>query len=169
MYTIPQLIIPADSSDKFIIRCSFEDLESSKHCSQIPNGSCWQKLFRNPVIVKGYPLLARNHNEKGLEISLDVMASLGNATRAAVFNGTLLVKGFSTIFVPTAYAETSVTWHFLFNEDQTRMPYSEASRQCPNRISAEVINTTFVEKARHFLGWASEVAVYTGKLLTLEL
>jgi hypothetical protein len=87
------------------------------------NGSCWHSLFRNPVIARGFPILARNHEEKVLEIPLNMMAKLGEASRAMNFDGILAIRGFSTLFVPTERTGNSVLWHFLYEESQNRISY----------------------------------------------
>lgn len=131
---------------------------------QINNGDCWLPLFKNPVIVKGYPILARDHGERGLEIPLNMMASLGDASRTTVFDRNLVIKGFSTLFVPTRRIKNSVLWHFLFNQDGSRISYSEASVRCIDQAPIETLDASCLGSSRHFLGWASSVVLRTGKM-----
>lgn len=163
MYTVPRLTKPVGSNRTFKLDCVFNHLGCHQQDSSIVNGSCWQKLFRNPVIVQGYPILCRIGKEVGLEISLEMMALLGNASRYTTFEDTLILKGFSTMFVPTASSKDSITWHFLFNEDdQIRIPYTEASRRCQIRETVDGVNASRLGSARHFLGWAVDVEQHTG-------
>ncbi|KAH6712444.1 hypothetical protein BKA61DRAFT_736846 [Leptodontidium sp. MPI-SDFR-AT-0119] len=163
MYTVPRLTKPVGSNRTFKLDCVFNHLGCHQQDSSIINGSCWQKLFRNPVIVQGYPILSRIGKEVGLEISLEMMALLGNASRYTTFEDTLILKGFSTMFVPTASSKDSITWHFLFNEDdQIRIPYTEASRRCQIRETVDGVNASRLGSARHFLGWAVDVEQHTG-------
>jgi hypothetical protein len=133
---------------------------------QFINGNCWQPLFKNPVIVKGYPILARDHGERGLEIPLNMMASLGDASRTTVFDRSLVIKGFCTLFVPTKRIKNSVLWHFLFNQDGSRISYSDARTRCPGLVSIETLDASCLGSARHFLGWASSVVMRAGKMIS---
>ena len=68
----------------------------------LPEGSssCWYQLFTNPVIVPGFPLAPRLHNEQGLEASIDLMAALVGARHAVAFEGDFVIKGLSAMLVP---------------------------------------------------------------------
>jgi hypothetical protein len=140
----------------FLIDFSFQDLEDDS-----ADGSCWRQLFKNPVIAKGFPILARSNDEKGLEIPLNMMAGLGGAEQVTIFNGQLLIKGFSTMFVPTKRIQNSIIWHFLFNRNNSRIHYLAAkelvSSQDPVDVDYQCLST-----ARIFLGWASSVQLRTG-------
>jgi hypothetical protein len=102
-----------------------QDLQDNEF---VENGKCWHHLFRAPVIVTGFPILARDHNEEGLEINLEMMSRLGGADRATIFDGQLIIKGFSTIFVPTARAHNSILWHLLRKSDDERISYLDAQK-----------------------------------------
>ncbi|KAG0651837.1 hypothetical protein D0Z07_0865 [Hyphodiscus hymeniophilus] len=143
----------------FRIWCRFTSLTKTERTAQ---GTCWHSLFRNPVIVRGFPILAGDNDERGLEITIDMMALLGEAERATMFDNHLLIKGFSTMFVPVGRIENSVLWHLLFNADNSRMPYREAKKLCPIRATRDQANLSSLASARHFLGWASSINVYTG-------
>lgn len=58
----------------------------------IGNGAIWHALFRNPVIVKGYPIPARDAGIAGLEIPLTVMAGQTGARDVDYFNGGIVIK-----------------------------------------------------------------------------
>ncbi|KAE8442926.1 hypothetical protein EG329_002530 [Mollisiaceae sp. DMI_Dod_QoI] len=143
----------------FSIKYSMEDLEPG---SSEESGACWHALLKNPVIVKGFPILARRYGEKGLEIPLNILAGLGEAERATVFGDQLLIKGFSTMFVPTLQTQESILWHFVFDDGNKRMPYTAAKERCLNRLTSDVINYASLTGRRHFLGWASSVNLKTG-------
>ena len=87
------------------------------------SGCCWHLLFETPVIVQGYPIPARMPHERGLEISIDLMASLGDACYLTEFNDIPVLKGFSTMFVATEVSDNAVVWHFLCNQDGARTSY----------------------------------------------
>jgi hypothetical protein len=62
---------------------------------------CWHTLFLDRVIVEGYPILGRFHEEHGLEVPFVLMKHLVDAAPEMDFSGWFLIKGLSSIFVPT--------------------------------------------------------------------
>ena len=132
------------------------------------NGSCWRSMFKNPAIVKGFPILVRSNGERGLEIPLNMMAGLGMTDQVITFGNGLILKGFSSMFVPVKCSKESVQWHFIFNEDisnvdEGRISYLEADKRCSSRLSSEALDSSFLEAARHIVGWSSSVEMSTGK------
>ena len=132
------------------------------------NGSCWRSMFKNPAIVKGFPILVRSNGERGLEIPLNMMAGLGMTDQVITFGNGLVLKGFSSMFVPVKCSKESVQWHFIFNEDisnvdEGRISYLEADKRCSSRLSSEALDSSFLEAARHIVGWSSSVEMLTGK------
>jgi hypothetical protein len=163
----PEIAVLAGAEATFKLTFKVEEVE---HNQQEPNpiGACWQPLFRNPVIVKGYPILARSWAERGLEIPLNIMAGLGEASRITNFAGGLVVKGFSTLFCPTRLVNNSIQWHYLFEKDGSRIPYVAADDRCPARLRSDDIGMTCLPQCRNFLGWASSVEIHTGKFLKVR-
>jgi hypothetical protein len=127
-------------------------------------GTCWHKVFKNPVIVRGFPVLARNNDERGLEIPLNIMAALGGADRTTIFGDQLLIKGHATMFVPTRRVQNSVMWHFIQNENGDRISFAAAKTRCPTRATTDIVDYSCLMTSRMFLGWASSVQLCTGKL-----
>lgn len=127
----------------------------------IQTGSCWHLLFKNPVIARGFPIPARTHGEQGLEIPLNIMAGLAEATRITNFDDSLVMKGFSTMLVLTRLAQGSLIWHFLCYEDGRRIPYMCALET--QHVPASSIDLASLKHCRHFLGWASDVTRLAGK------
>ncbi|KEF51826.1 uncharacterized protein A1O9_12163 [Exophiala aquamarina CBS 119918] len=103
-------------------------------------------MFRNPMVVNGFPILARHENEQGLEISLGIMSILAEAHFATHYNTTLVLKGLCTMLVPTRRTDRSITWHFLLNENGMRIPYFSFRERCPE--DGDI---------RHFVGWVSDI------------
>lgn len=68
---------------------------------QLGAGQCWHALFRSVSIVQGYPIPKRTEQESGLELSLDLMASLFQARYLNIFRQTPMIKGFLTLLYPT--------------------------------------------------------------------
>lgn len=124
------------------------------------NGQCWQHLFRNPVIVEGYPIPRRPDFDlnAGLEIPMNMMAGLAQAHRTSIFNGKTVLKGFSTMLVPTRYSGDVVIWHLLHRPDGNRISYLE----CETFPTIDIW-IPILEKARHILGWCSDMEFFGGK------
>jgi hypothetical protein len=92
-----------------------------------------------------------------------MMAGLGEASRVTDFDGGFLIKGFCTLFCPMKSAKDSVLWHYLFQQDGSRIPYTAADERCPNRLR-HAIDTSRLQISRHFLGWTSSVECLAGEL-----
>jgi nucleoside phosphorylase len=122
------------------------------------NGQCWHKIFRNPVVVQGYPISSRSESSTGLEIPLDIMAGLTQIRRINTFNGKLFIKGFSIMLVPTKHSGDLLMWHLLHNENGSRMSYLD--KTVANVGDANAFD---LENTRHIVGWCSEMKYYTGR------
>jgi hypothetical protein len=59
-----------------------------------PPGQCWHNMFRNPVMVSGYPILTKHERRLGLEMPLNMIAELGGSERANEFDRKVFIKGF---------------------------------------------------------------------------
>ena len=81
-----------------------------------------------------------------------MMASLGLVERATIFDGALVLKGFSSMFVPTKRSKDSIQWHFVRSGDGTRMSYFEADKVCPERLKSDSVHTNCLEYVRNFVG-----------------
>ncbi|KAH8802569.1 hypothetical protein F5884DRAFT_887230 [Xylogone sp. PMI_703] len=128
------------------------------------DGTCWHAMFRNPVVVNGFPILARHENEQGLELPLNMMSALAEAHFVTRYDAVLILKGLCTMLVPTGQTERSVTWHFIFNEDGERLPYYSFRERCPGWIDTDKVSANFLEdkNVRNFVGWASNIMRYLG-------
>jgi hypothetical protein len=124
--------------------------------------TCGHKVFKDPVIVRGFPILARNSDERGLKIPLNIMATLGGADRATIFGDQLLIKGRATMFDPTRRVQNSVLWHFIHNENGKRISFAAAKTRCPTRATTNVVDYSCLMTSRSFLGWTSSVQLCTG-------
>lgn len=121
------------------------------------NGQCWHNLFRNVLIVEGYPIARRPAANLGLEIPLTMMARLAQTDRVEVFAEKLFIKGFSTMLVPTEYNDNITMWHFLSAKDNERISYNDGFELCKADIHMFQLGTS-----RHILGWCPEMKFYAG-------
>ncbi|KAF3206694.1 hypothetical protein TWF191_001361 [Orbilia oligospora] len=122
-----------------------------------PNGQYWHNMFRNPVVVKEYPITWRLNLKTGLEIPLKMMAGLARSHYIQAFDGHIFIKGFSTLLIPTKRDDNITTWHLLYNRHGNRISYLE------NTIShGDGLNISELRTSRHILGWCSEAGYYAG-------
>ncbi|KAJ5363917.1 uncharacterized protein N7496_009630 [Penicillium cataractarum] len=123
------------------------------------NGECWHDLFRNGVVVEGFPISRRPEAgaAKGLDIPLPMMAGLAQAGYVSTFLGSAIIKGFSSILIPTENHEEMVVWHLVHNQNGDRISYLDS-----NVLPAKGISTLQLSQARHVLGWCSNARHLAG-------
>ena len=124
--------------------------------------SCWLPLFSNPVIARGFAIPEREHGEQGLEIPLEIMAALGGARHVTDFEGGLVLKGYSAMFVPIDRYDQSIQWHLIRRSDEQRVLYRDVSKECPSRAMLNMVDHTTLENTRAFLGWWKSAETYLG-------
>ncbi|KAL7968449.1 hypothetical protein HDV63DRAFT_87679 [Trichoderma sp. SZMC 28014] len=133
-------------------------MEKDIHASTGVNGQCWHSLFRNPVIVQGYPIPRRIERSTGLEISLNIMAGLAQSQHISQFKGKLYIKGFSIMILPVRQDGEVLYWHLIYNKNGHRISYLDDNI----RQEKQDIKETGLEHSRHILGWCSEIEFYAG-------
>jgi hypothetical protein len=124
--------------------------------------SCWHVLFSNPVIAYNFPIPSRDDGFLGLEIPIRMMAALAGASHAVEFGDGLILKGFSSMIVPSKSNKNAIQWHFIKNEDNTRLEYCQADQQCQNRAALDRVDRKSLASRRSFLGWWGEVTTNLG-------
>jgi hypothetical protein len=145
-------------------RCKIEFVtRSGSDRLQGENGQCWQNMFRNPVVVDGYPILKRLKRHTGMEISLDIMAALAGAQRVTNFLGKIFIKGFCTMLIPTDRFDDMVIWHLLFHEDGRHISYNDPRICNLAGPSVDSLCLSELENLRHIVGWCSNMKNYAGK------
>lgn len=122
-------------------------------------GQCWHELFRNPVVVAGYPIPRRAQDSKGLEIPLQIMSKLTDSPRVNKYLGGHFLKGFSTALVPTAKLHDTVQWHMFYTSDGSRLPYWDAHAEYGIEL-----NLAELQESRHIVGWCSKANFLTGMI-----
>lgn len=151
--------------------CIFTICLQHSHGPLRSTGQCWQDLFRNPAVVLGFPVRRRQPDQgPGLEISLATLAMLVGTRRIVVFCGRVFLQGFCTMLVPTRYAEDTVHWHVLFNENGNRISFTDFRvRETVRDFDlSKHLTLSGVETARHIVGWCEQVRNYAGKPHPLE-
>ncbi|KAJ0421353.1 hypothetical protein BJY00DRAFT_111456 [Aspergillus carlsbadensis] len=120
------------------------------------NGQCWQKLFRSPVIVAGYPIPRRPKYGVGLEVELDTMASLLATDRISVFGNKMYLKAFAMMLFPTQHVGDIIVWHLLWS-DRDRISYLKSKG-----ILKQNLSISDLESCRHIVGWCTDVRYMIG-------
>lgn len=157
MWMSPASEVAQGSSSNFFCNINF-NLDAVDSTGEIPNGQCWHDLFRNPVIVKGYPIPRRPLSNMGLEIRLDTMAHLAGTRHTHLFNNKIFIKAFSTMLVPTRHSGNIFVWHLLSKKNGDRISYLDS-----DGCHVEETNLNDLETSRHIIGWSSSVRYLTGK------
>ncbi|KAE8375759.1 hypothetical protein BDV26DRAFT_283230 [Aspergillus bertholletiae] len=140
----------------FNIEFVMRPLEPSKRHK---NGQCWHDLFREVVIVEGFPIPRRptGKNLWGVEAPLEIMAGLAGTQRINTYAGKIFIKGFSKLLLPTGHKEDIVMWHLISSEDGDRVSYLDGMKLSPIQTHLAHLNTS-----RHILGWCSGMKFYAG-------
>lgn len=123
---------------------------------EIVTGACWHHMFLNPIIVGGYPVLAKSSG-LGVEMPLNMMAQLAGTDRAVEFDGNIFLKGFSTMLVVTKVLEDLLVWHYHYNRQGNRLSYLDHDHSNVDSIGLHKLQT-----ARHVVGWCANHEYYTG-------
>lgn len=145
-------------SVQFKIDFAIEELELTQLTPKMLNGQCWHSMFRNPIIVKGYPIPPKPEPYLGLEIPLNMMAGLIQTKRVNSFDGKLFLKGFSSMLIPTKRTKNLFMWHLIYHGDGTRISYLESSAD-----HVEGIAISDLAEARHVVGWCTNAKMNAGR------
>ncbi|KAG5761736.1 hypothetical protein H9Q72_010155 [Fusarium xylarioides] len=119
-----------------------------------PSVSCWNTIVGPAVIVTGFPLPERHHNEQGLEMSIPVMAALADTPQAVSYRGGFIFKARHHALVPIEDFGSSIQWH-LIDTYPGRLEWTHIDRACPTRLRG-TMNKDFWNR-RSFLGWCPQV------------
>lgn len=135
------------------------------------NGDCWMELFSSCPVVIGYPIPSRNPRRPGLEIPLDIMASLIGADRITPFGHDLIIKGYSDLLYATDRHGDYIMWHLICkkgNPEGESLRISFADRRIPQSTdqSLALLRPGDVLSLRHIVGWTNTVRSNAGKCVS---
>ncbi|KAI0479856.1 hypothetical protein F4859DRAFT_451629 [Xylaria cf. heliscus] len=128
--------------------------------SGLETGSCWNEIVGPAVVVNGFPLPEREPEDRGLEVSISVMASLAGLPQAVTFGGGYVFKGRYHALVPIRGSSESIQWH-LIDTYPKRLRWTDIDESCPGRLRGETDGDAFWQK-RSFLGWCPRVIELLG-------
>jgi hypothetical protein len=144
------------------IYCTF-DQRRPPDTRKSDTGYCWHDMFLNTIVAEGYPKPVSDI--VGLEFSLPMMAALVGATRVTNFGDRLFLKGFSSMLVLTLKTTKTCQRHYLFNEDGSRIRYSDTRVRevMPSEVDDISTFESWIGSMRHGIGWCPDVRLITGK------
>jgi hypothetical protein len=124
----------------------------------IANGQCWHDLFKNPVVVAGFPIARKPELESGVEIPLNIMAALAGSQKIDEFGGRNFIKSYSKMLIPAKKEGDTIYWHMYESEGEDQ----RISFLHPTTSHAAYIENSEMEKCRHILGWSPKAEFYAG-------
>lgn len=144
----------------------FFDVEKRETRDLTP-GFCWGRLFYNPLLVCGYPILGRSQPGTGLEIDLGHMTAIIGSCQIVQWDQRIIMKGFNMLMIATLVAADVIVWHLLVNEKGGERISFVDSRldEIPTDVLASHSLRT-LETKRHVIGWCSKVRDRCGKSST---
>jgi hypothetical protein len=117
-------------------------------------------MFRNPVMVNGFPIANNSNTGLGIEMPLNMMAELAGAAKAVEFQGKVVIKGFSTMLVATKLLGDMLVWHYLFNSNRDRISFLDIALEGTDDMSLLQL-----DNVRHVVGWSPDCMYNAGKRL----
>ncbi|KAM7213317.1 hypothetical protein V8F06_011328 [Rhypophila decipiens] len=130
--------------------------DKGKGKEKATNGNCWHDMFRNPAVVRGYPISRRTTPAPGLEATLGALVKLIRTDYVTEFDGRIFVKGFSSMLALTERMGDFLRWHLFYNPEG-RVSYLDFTDE-PNQSLQEAD----LESCRHIVGWRPKVKLYAG-------
>ncbi|CAN9120800.1 unnamed protein product [Alternaria alternata] len=121
----------------------------------IDENACWLPLFNGACIVTGFPIPDRGE-EIGLEVSLKLLAGLSGARHVVEYEGGLVMKGFSHMFVPVRRQSERIQWHAVSSPDEeTPLSYHDGISRCTSRAMLDEVGFQDLASLRVIVGWCS--------------
>jgi hypothetical protein len=120
---------------------------------------CWHSLIGDSVVATGFPIPERSHDDKGLQIPVEIMAALGGVSIAVNTGSGFILKGETVAFIPVKRKKDHVQWH-LVDRSGEPIDYEYLEEQMPSTLATldgEAINSTIA-----FLGWTSHIMNLAG-------
>lgn len=142
------------------------EIQDSEQPPVSVKGTCWTKLFTNPIVVSGYPILRKSTPAAGLEASLGIMTSLLQAHQVVRLENRIIMKGFDTLLVATEFVMDSnlIMWHaYTSNNPGKRVSCIDSRIE---ETTSNERNLPFLRSlgdCRHVIGWCSEATDFCGK------
>lgn len=133
-------------------------------------GDCWMQLFSSCRVVSGYPIPTRNPQRPGLELPLEIMASLVGADRVTPFGHDLVIKGYSDLLYATEQNEGCIIWHLICNKGELtssipRISFADTRIPRPADHMLSLLQPSDALLMRHIVGWTTTVRSNAGQFV----
>ncbi|KAF2490780.1 hypothetical protein BU16DRAFT_134693 [Lophium mytilinum] len=126
---------------------------------------CWLPLFSGATIARNFPIPERQ-DQTGLEIPIDIMAGIAGVRHAVEYAGGVVMKGFSSMFVPIERLGNLVQWHLISSSDcDTRLSYKDVLERCKNRATLKDVSLDSLRTTRAIVGWCNTASTTLGSAL----
>lgn len=121
------------------------------------SGACWQELFRNPLVVEGYPVAPRCSGPAlGLQLSLSTLMALAMGSRLVSYMGKLFIKTFSTLLVAVKLVDNVILWHAVSNKDGSYIYYHDKRASMHSiEVTSSLLQEVDIVELKHVVGWTS--------------
>ena len=161
-FRIPQqgVLSESEASIKFRGEDSFDIRLLDLRPIQKSQHGCWHAIFVNSVIARGFPIPDRPGGEIGIELPFELMTSLAHVRYSTIFDGGIVLKGFTSMLFPTSAVSLhdSIQWHFESAAEGERMPISIVK----NFPWVKITDLESAAKARTFLGYFRNSCIHLG-------
>ncbi|KAK5994856.1 hypothetical protein PT974_03242 [Cladobotryum mycophilum] len=150
------------------IHCHISGLEQSAldKGEDANSNLCWQKLFETTSIAQGFPVPSRPKDAHGLEIPLNIAASIIGAQNVVKFKSRLVIKGFDSLLysskVDISDEGYTITWHLIETEDGSRISYADPRVGNGFHDFVDGLQYEDMQGAQHIVGWCRHVKNMTG-------
>jgi hypothetical protein len=99
----------------------------------------------------------------GIELSTHLMAALTGARQVVEFDGGIVMKGFSTMFVPIKKQQDRIQWHLVTSDNLgTRLTYRDGIARCSDRAKIDQVSLEDIQTCRAIVGWCTKVTSIVG-------
>ena len=79
--------------------------------------SCWNPIFDKFVIAHDFPFPVRENGERGIELPFVLMVALGGVSYPLQYLDSFVLKGRTTVIIPTLRYKSLIQWHLVRNYD----------------------------------------------------
>ena len=162
--TIVRRTVVSSDGVTWEIQCSFNEILEGDFP---PNaaGTCWHDMFFDSNIATGYLIPKKPKDIIGLELSLFAMTALIGASRLTNFGPHVFLKGYSSLLVLTKRHDKICQWHYVFNNDGSRIRYTDPRVKRARALEVEDVSTcdAWIGSMRHVIGWCQDVHWVIGK------
>lgn len=124
---------------------------------------CWHPLFTNGLIAQGFPVRPRQE-ERGIELPFEVMITLAGIMYPVEYFDGMVLKGRSTILVPTDRSHNSVQWHLIFGVPNKHLSTKSIADHISESDWFETCDFELLRTATTFLGYCKNAEIHLGTI-----